>query len=78
MSAIVPAPKPARPVARPPAIALGVREAAAALSVSPRTVEALAKAGVLPSFTLGRRRLFAVEALRDWARRQGPGTKEGT
>lgn len=51
----------------PPAITIGVREAAQALCLSPRTVERMAQTAELPSFKVGRRRLFSVEALRAWA-----------
>lgn len=51
-----------------PPISVGAREAARALGVSARTVEALAAIGELPSFRVGRRRLFSVEALRAWVR----------
>ena len=51
-------------------IAVDVRGAAQALAVSPRTIEAMAARGDLPSFRVGRRRLFEVEALKQWTARQ--------
>lgn len=47
--------------ARP--LALRLREAAAALSVSPSTLERLAKSGEIPSVKLGRVRLYEISTL---------------
>jgi excisionase family DNA binding protein len=47
--------------ARP--LALRLREAAAALSVSPKTVERLTMSGELPSVKLGRVRLYEISTL---------------
>jgi excisionase family DNA binding protein len=54
---------------RPPAAAVtvGVNGAAMLLDLSPRTVEMLAASNSLPSFRVGRRRLFSVAKLREWA-----------
>lgn len=60
-------PQPGRSV---PRIALSIEEAARALSLSPRTVEELARRGELPAFRVGKRWLFAVQALRRWADEQ--------
>jgi excisionase family DNA binding protein len=45
-------------------IAVGVKEAAALLSVSVRTIYRMAKNGSLPSVLLEGRRVFPVEALK--------------
>jgi excisionase family DNA binding protein len=44
-------------------LALRLREAAAALSVSPKTVERLTMSGELPSVKLGRVRLYEISTL---------------
>ena len=46
-----------------PKLLIGIRQAADALSVCPRTLAALVSAGKLPSVKLGKRRLFSVRAL---------------
>jgi len=45
-------------------IAVGVKEAAALLSVSARTIHRMAKNGTIPSVLLEGRRVFPVEALK--------------
>lgn|GEM_PF-934705 len=45
-------------------IAVGVKEAAALLSVSVRTIHRMAKNGSIPSVLLEGRRVFSVEALK--------------
>ena len=47
-------------------IAMGVREAALVLGVSPRTLEEMAADNTVPSFKMGRRRLFPRAALEAW------------
>ena len=44
-------------------LALRLREAAAVLSVSPSTLERLAKSGEIPSVKLGRVRLYEISTL---------------
>ncbi len=46
-------------------IMVGVKEAAALLSVSSRTIHRMAKNGTLPSVLLERRRVFSVDALKN-------------
>jgi len=46
------------------------REAAAMLSLSPRTVWSLADDGKIPYVRIGRRKLYSVESLRAWIREQ--------
>ena len=48
-------------------IAVGVKEAAALLSVSVRTIHRMAKNGSLPSVLLEGRRVFPVEALKQFS-----------
>ena len=57
--------------ARP--LALRLREAAAALSVSPSTLERLAKSGEIPSVKLGRVRLYELSALEEFLKRRRVG-----
>ena len=62
----------ADPKSPPPAvvlepIVLGLPEAAAVLCICPNSLGELAKAGAVPSFKLGRRRLFNRAALQRWA-----------
>ncbi|NJL31592.1 MAG: helix-turn-helix domain-containing protein [Phycisphaerales bacterium] len=55
----------------PSALAVDTRGAAAALSLSERTIARLVASGQLPSFTVGEKsRRFSVEALRHWVREQ--------
>ncbi|MCC5831325.1 MAG: helix-turn-helix domain-containing protein [Phycisphaeraceae bacterium] len=56
-----------------PCIALDLSKAAAALSISPRLLDELARAGTVPSFRIGRRRLFDPDALRQWVSAQAEG-----
>lgn len=63
-------PAPVSPKVVVPAIALGVEDAVAALGISARLLTKLVEQNVVPSFTVGRRRLFAVEALQAWAAEQ--------
>ena len=49
-----------------PKVALSVAEAAEAMSLSPRTIEAMVKAGELPTVRVGRRVLLPVAALSTW------------
>jgi excisionase family DNA binding protein len=51
-----------------PAKLLGVREAAARLGVSERTIRALIASGELRSLRVGRRRLVPVDAIADYVR----------
>lgn len=51
-------------------VAMGMREAALVLGLSPRTLETMAAAGSVPSFRVGRRRLFPRLALEAWAEAQ--------
>ncbi|MCC5829358.1 MAG: helix-turn-helix domain-containing protein [Phycisphaeraceae bacterium] len=53
-----------------PCIAMDLNRAAKALSLSARTVDELARSGHLPSFRVGRRRLFSPDALRQWVSAQ--------
>jgi excisionase family DNA binding protein len=52
-------------------LALSVGEVAAALGIGRRTVERAIADGVIPSVTLGRRRLVPVTALRSLLREAG-------
>jgi excisionase family DNA binding protein len=49
---------------------LDLRTAARALSISPRTLHALAVRGEIKSVRIGRRRLFALDDLREYVGRQ--------
>ena len=51
-----------------PKLALSIREAGTALSLSERTVEGMVKRGDIPSFREGRRVLIPVDGLREWVR----------
>ena len=51
-----------------PKLAFSIREAAASLSLSERTVEEMAKRGEIPSFRQGRRVLVPVDGLRQWVK----------
>lgn len=55
----------------PEALAVGAVEAARLLGLSPRTVATLTAQGVLPSFCVGRRRLYSIERLRAWVESAG-------
>lgn len=46
---------------------LGVRQAAAFLGIGQRTVYAMAKAGEIPHFRLGKSLRFSRTALQEWA-----------
>jgi excisionase family DNA binding protein len=50
-----------------PKLLLNVKETAAQLNLSRSMVLALAYSGQLPSVTIGRRRLFPANRVRDWA-----------
>jgi excisionase family DNA binding protein len=52
-----------------PSLLLSLKEAAAALAVSERTVWTLVQEGVLPHLRLGRRLLFSRTALEAWIAR---------
>ena len=56
-------------------LALRPREAAAAIGVSPSTLERLTKSGVIPVVKLGRVRLYDLDTLRDVLKSQT--SKEG-
>ncbi|MEP0846206.1 MAG: helix-turn-helix domain-containing protein [Phycisphaerae bacterium] len=58
---------------QPARLALSAREAAAALGISARTLWTLANRGAIPSVKLGARRLYPVEALREWLAEQAGG-----
>ena len=49
-----------------PKLALSIAEAAEALALSPRTIEAMVKARELPTVRVGRRVLLPVAGLADW------------
>ncbi|MCK4871143.1 MAG: helix-turn-helix domain-containing protein [Phycisphaerales bacterium] len=49
---------------------MSAEETAKALTLSPRTLASLTSAGCIPSFTVGRRRLYGVDALRAWVAEQ--------
>ncbi len=49
-------------------ILLTVDEAAAALGISEKSLRERSLSGEIPSFTIGDRRLYSVDALREWAR----------
>ena len=53
-----------------PKLALSIDEAAEALSLSARTIEAMVKARELPTIRVGRRVLLPVAALVDWLAEQ--------
>ncbi|MCC6673475.1 MAG: helix-turn-helix domain-containing protein [Planctomycetes bacterium] len=55
---------------RTEALALTLREAAAALGLSPRTIWSLANRRALPVVRVGRRLLFPRDALLRWLERQ--------
>jgi excisionase family DNA binding protein len=68
-------PAPASPATSPEQLLWDLVEAAAALSVSTRTLERMAGNGELPTgavVRLGRRRLFSVPVLREWVRQGCP------
>lgn len=48
-------------------------EAAHALSISVRLLDQLTKQGEIPSEKLGGRRLYPVDAIREWLRRRREG-----
>jgi len=52
-------------------IALRPRDAATALGISLSTLDRLVRSGDLPVIKAGRVRIFSVESLQDWLRRQG-------
>lgn len=58
---------------RVPKLALSVREAGAALGLSPRTVEELVRLGQVPVVRIGRRVLLPVAGLRRWLERSTEG-----
>ena len=58
------------PPAHIPRLALTVEESAESIAISPRLLTDLAVNKIIPSFRLGRRRLFAVDVLRDWVNEQ--------
>ncbi|MCC5830902.1 MAG: helix-turn-helix domain-containing protein [Phycisphaeraceae bacterium] len=58
-----------------PAIAMDLTRAAAAMSISPRTLDELARKNEIPSFRIGRRRLFDPQALRRWVSSQATGNE---
>jgi len=61
-----------QPVA--PRLLLDVREAAAALSISPRSLWAISQPrGTLPVVRIGQRVLFSTDALRRWIEQQQTG-----
>jgi excisionase family DNA binding protein len=61
--------KPADFAGGPPArLAYSLPQTAEALGVSISTIERAVRAGDLPSFTLGRRRLIPADALAAWVR----------
>jgi hypothetical protein len=49
---------------------VSLKDAAAMLSISPQALHIRARSGVVPSLKLGRRRLFAPDALRVWIAEQ--------
>ena len=49
-------------------LAVDLREAAAILSVSPRTIANYIHAGILPSIRIGKRRVITVRALEEFLR----------
>ncbi|MEN1679515.1 MAG: helix-turn-helix domain-containing protein [Planctomycetota bacterium] len=57
-------------------LALSARDAAAALSISERTLKELTYAGEMPHVRLGRRVLYPVHLLREWLTGQAEGTAE--
>lgn len=61
----------------PQPLAVDVRGAARMIGLSPRSIQALIKTGELPSFTVGRRRLLAVESLRRWIESRAREAKGG-
>lgn len=61
----------------PQPLAVDVRGAAQMIGLSPRSIQALIKAGELPSFTVGRRRLLPVEGLRRWIESRTRAAKGG-
>ena len=54
-----------------PVLALDARQAARALSISPRTLASLTARGEVPSFRIGARRLYSTQALAEWVAAQG-------
>lgn len=70
------------PQAEPPTLALRPREAAKALSISPRLLWQLTKDGHVPHVKVGagKRRsvLYPVGALEDWLREQSKPCQNGT
>jgi excisionase family DNA binding protein len=52
----------------PGKLLLNIREAAAVLGVSERTIRRLVKEGKLPTVQIGSRRLFRSDTLREWVR----------
>jgi excisionase family DNA binding protein len=62
----------------PAPLLVSLRTAAKMLSVSERTVWAMADDGRLPSVRVGRRRLFSVASLESWiAKQQSAGSERG-
>ena len=59
-------------------LALGPREAARSLGISPRTLWAHTKSGAVPHVRLGRRILYPVRELRDWLGKGSPGATPST
>lgn len=55
----------------PDKLAVSVREAAALLGLSPKTVYQLTHQEGFPSFKLGERTLVSVDGLREWVRDRG-------
>lgn len=60
-----------------PTFALRPAQAAKSLGVSERLVSQLIASGELASFTIGRARLIAVDAIRDFIARKGGGGTNG-
>jgi excisionase family DNA binding protein len=59
-----------RPKPRVQKINYSIGEAAAALSVSEKTLRSHVKSGAIPHFRMGERILFPVDRLREWANLQ--------
>ena len=57
----------------PDKLAVSVREAAALLGLSTKTVYQLAHQEGFPSFKLGERTLVSVDGLREWVQKQTQG-----
>lgn len=69
------APRTGQELAETPGL-LKVREAGGVLQMCDAQVYTLAKAGQIPSFKIGRRRLFKLDELNKWLETKRQGTRE--